>query len=141
MVFSFSGVIPKAFHICSLASSQNLGFFSFYLILNVTAAIPLMICIHIPANPLYYRFGSFEGWRMVHLMFLPEGSNGFVLDVVGLMLREWLEQIVVLESFVLFTSSCFLIKIAIFLAMWRSSNYPGRFAIKGSTGCFWRIGS
>lgn len=44
---------------------------------------------------------------MVHLMFLLEGSNVFVLDDVGLMLKEWLEQIVVLESFILFTSSFF----------------------------------
>ena len=39
---------------------------------------------------------------MVHSMFLLEGSSGFALGAVGLMLKEWLVQIPVLELFVLF---------------------------------------
>lgn len=39
---------------------------------------------------------------MVHSMFLLKGSNDFALSAVGLMLKEWLEPIVVLESFVSF---------------------------------------
>lgn len=102
MVFSFSGIIPKAISICSLASCHDLGLFIFYLNFNVKVAILLMTCIHVPTNPLYYRFGSFGGWRTVHSMFLLEGSNDFALDAVGLMLKEWLEKIVLLESFIIF---------------------------------------
>lgn len=63
----------------------------------------LMTFIHVPTNSLYYRYGSFEGWRMVQSMFLLEGSKDFALDAVGSMLKEWLEQIFVLELFALFT--------------------------------------
>lgn len=86
MVFSFSGVIPKAFHICSLASSQTLRFFGFYLILNVKAAIPLMICIHVPTIPSsLLQIRQFRRLEDGSLNVLARGKQRFRLR------RRWID--------------------------------------------------